>query len=96
MVASQPAHDAPRSPGLRGWIGVHLPALLYGWFWLGMMASGLLAPTERVVELQSSILQKGWHISVLALLLGTPPVLLYIWRMSATEATTQPRDASPL
>jgi hypothetical protein len=88
MVASQPARHAPPAPGLKGWLTLHLPALLYGWFWFGMMVSGLLAPTERVIELDSAVLQEGWHLSLLALVLGAPPVLLYIRRMRPTDLTT--------
>ena len=82
MVASQPAHDTSPTPGLRGWLGLHLPALLYGWFWFGMVLCGLLAPEDRVAELQSGLIQQGWHLSVLALCLGTPPLIAYWLRMS--------------
>ena len=36
--------DLARGPG--AWIGRHLPALLYGWFFFGMFLCGFLAPDE--------------------------------------------------
>ena len=61
------------------WLQLHLPALLFAWFWFGMFLCGLLAPPDRVADLGSAILQEGWHVSVMCVLLGLPVVLLY-WR----------------
>jgi len=61
------------------WVFIHLPVLLYGWFWLGMFLTGFLAPQHRVEELQSSVIQQGWHLSLLACILGIPPLVMY-WR----------------
>ena len=59
-----------------------LPALLYGWFFFGMFLSGFLAPLERVQGLESGLVSEGWHLSVLAALLGTPVLVAYWLRMS--------------
>ncbi len=78
-------HDPDVSPrekqGLRARLGLHLPALLYGWFWLGMFLCGLLAPADRVLGLESALVREGWHLSVMACVLGLPVLVLYAWRM---------------
>ena len=63
------------------WIKVHLPALLYGWFWIGLAAGGLFAPHQRVLALNSSIITQGWHLTALALCFGTLTLGLYMWRI---------------
>lgn len=61
------------------WLQLHLPIVLFAWFWFGMFLCGLLAPAERVSALDSAVLSEGWHISLLCVLLGVPVVVLY-WR----------------
>ena len=60
---------------------VHLPALLYGWFWVGLFLCGLLAPTERVALLESTLVTQGWHLSLMTCLFSIPILGLYTWRM---------------
>jgi len=64
------------------WLELHFPALLYGWFWVGMMLCGLLAPVERVALLESGLVTEGWHLSVMCLLFGGPILGAYWLRMS--------------
>ncbi len=66
---------------LARFVRVHLPVLLYGWFWLGMFLCGLLAPVDRVLHLQSGLITEGWHLSLLSVLFGLPVLVLYWWRM---------------
>ena len=82
MTNTQPSTE--HAPGLSpaAWIKRHLPALLYGWFFFGMFLSGFLAPLERVQGLESGLVSQGWHLSVLAALLGTPVLVAYWLRMS--------------
>ncbi len=68
-----------------GWLQVHLPAVLYGWFWFGMFLCGFLAPPERVALLESAVITEGWHLSAMSVVLGLPVVLLYIHRMRAAD-----------
>ena len=80
MSHSSPENQA--SQGLGQWLLTHLPALLYGWFWVGMALCGLLAPDHRVAALESALVQEGWHLSVMASVLGVPPLVAYWLRMS--------------
>jgi len=65
-----------------GWLELHLPALIYGWFWFGMFLCGLLAPPERVAILESGLVTQGWHLSLMACLFGVPILSAYWLRMS--------------
>ena len=62
------------------WIEIHFPALLYGWFWIGMALCGLLAPPERVAMLESGLVTEGWHLSVMCLVFGGSILGLYLRR----------------
>ena len=75
--------DLARGSG--AWIGRHLPALLYGWFFFGMFLCGFLAPDDRVAGLESGLITEGWHLSAMSVVLGLPVVLLYIHRMRAAD-----------
>ena len=84
---SDPTPDSPinqpeAKTGWGPWLWQHLPALLYGWFWFGMFLCGFLAPADRVLELQSGLITKGWHLSVMAIAFGSPILTLYWLRMS--------------
>jgi hypothetical protein len=68
------------------WLQVHLPIVLYGWFWFGMFLCGFLAPAERVAMLESGVISEGWHLSAMSVVLGLPVVLLYIRRMRPEDA----------
>ena len=68
-----------------GWLQVHLPVVLYAWFWFGMFLCGLLAPADRVAQLESAVITEGWHLSAMSVVLGLPVILLYIHRMRAPE-----------
>ena len=59
------------------WLVVHLPAILYGWFWFGLFLCGLLAPAERVALLESSLVTQGWHLSLMTCVFGIPILVLY-------------------
>ena len=85
--------EIPQPPGLLPWVTTHLPALLYGWFWVGMVLCGLLAPDHRVAALDSALVTEGWHLSVMACLLGSPPLVAYWLRMSGRW--TDPQSALP-
>ncbi len=77
------------APGPGSWVMLHLPALLYGWFWVVMILCGLLAPSDRVLALDSALVQEGWHLSVMACVLGAPPLVAYWLRMSGRWEVSQ-------
>ena len=70
-MTPQPQPPSTPTTGLRAWIHLHLPALLYAWFWFGMFLCGLLAPPDRVVELYKSTRKRarlaGWVLLFYAL-----------------------------
>jgi hypothetical protein len=76
------SHIEAQASTVSSWIELHLPALLYGWFWIGMVLSGLLAPTERVAMLESGLITEGWHLSLMACCFGIPILGAYWLRMS--------------
>jgi hypothetical protein len=59
----------------------HFHILLFAGFWMSLALQGLVAPPERVLLLESSIVTEGWHLSLCALGLGGPVLALYFWRM---------------
>jgi hypothetical protein len=63
----------------------HTAPLLYAGFWLSLVNYGLWAPPERVALLESDLVTKGWHLSLIAVCLGTPVLVLYVSRMRATQ-----------
>ena len=71
-----------QSAGNLSWFVRHFPVLLLGWFWFGMFLCGFLAPPHRVAELQSSLVSEGWHLSVMACVLGGPVLIAYWLRMT--------------
>lgn len=81
MAQSTP-QTAPQEATVIDWVTLHLPALLYGWFWIGMVLSGLLAPPERVAMLESGLITEGWHLSLMACCFGIPILGAYWLRMS--------------
>ena len=58
----------------------HFHALVLADFWIGLGLYGLVAPPERVALLDSSLVTEGWHLSVMALVLGGGVLGLYGWR----------------
>ena len=72
---------------------VHLPAILYGWFFFGMFLCGLLAPDHRVAELESSLVTQGWHLSAMACLFGIPILTAYWWRVRSPDSESGSDDA---
>ena len=62
-------------------LNAHLPALLFGWFWLGLIVTGLLAPPDRVAELGDGLFTQGWHLSALGALLGGVTLGAYMVRL---------------
>ena len=71
-----------RTRAALSWLNRHFQALLYGWFFFGMFLCGLLASDERVAALESGLVTRGWHLSVMAACLGTPVIVMYWLRMS--------------
>ena len=67
------------------WLKNYLPVLLFAWFWVGMILCGLLAPDERVQELESLLVTEGWHLSVMAAVFGCLTVLPYWFRMTRRQ-----------
>ena len=80
-LSANPAPSPPptRPTGARGWLLLHGPVVLYGWFWFGMALCGLLAPPDRVAALDSALISEGWHLSLMSCVLGLPVLVLY-WR----------------
>ena len=66
---------------LKGVLKDHLHIILYAYFWFGLFLCGLAAPEQRVLELESSVITKGWHLSLLSLVLILPVVVIYYFRM---------------
>ena len=71
-----------RMDRLKGFLKVHLHILLYSYFWLGLFLCGLAAPDARVAELHSRAVTKGWHLSLISVLLILPVPILYWARMA--------------
>ena len=59
----------------------HFHILLYSYFWFGLFICGLVAPDERVAQLGSSVITRGWHLSLLSLGLILPTPVIYCLRM---------------
>ncbi|MBU2488446.1 MAG: hypothetical protein KKA60_03550 [Proteobacteria bacterium] len=59
----------------------HLHVILYVYFWFGLFVCGLAAPDGRVEELGSGLISRGWHLSLLSVVLVLPIPILYAWRM---------------
>ena len=68
---------------LKDTLRVHLHAILYAYFWLGLFVCGLVVPPERIAALDSDLITAGWHLSLLSVLLVLPVPVLYVWRMRA-------------
>lgn len=64
------------------WIKRHFPALLFGWFWFGMVLCGLLAPADRVAHLESNLVTEGWHLSLMSFVFGAVIMSAYVVRVS--------------
>ena len=63
----------------------HLHAILYSYFWLGLFVGGLVAPEERVLQLESDWLIHGTQLTFLSLILVLPALIIYISRMRQTS-----------
>jgi len=59
----------------------HLHIILYSYFWLGLFVCGLVAPDWRIRELGSNVITKGWHLSLISLLLILPVPIIYWLRI---------------
>jgi hypothetical protein len=60
-------------------IRYHFHAMLFFYIWFGLVVCGLAAPDARVEQLGSSLIVKGWHLSVLSTLLVLPwPVICFV------------------
>ena len=58
----------------------HFHAILFFYIWFGLFICGLAAPSERVVELGSAVITKGWHLSLLSTLIVLPWPIIYLIR----------------
>jgi len=67
----------------------HLHVILYTYFWFGLFVCGLSAPDQRVAELHSSLVTKGWHLSLLSLVLVLPVPVVYWLRMRSAKTDQQ-------
>jgi hypothetical protein len=59
----------------------HIHILLYAGFWISLASYGIQAPPDRILLLESQLITKGWHLTLLAFCFGTPVLALYWWRM---------------
>ena len=60
----------------------HFHALLYFYVWFGLFVSGLVAPSDRVANLHSSLITQGWHLSLLSTLVVLPWPIIYVLRFN--------------
>jgi len=65
----------------KDFVKFHLHITLYTYFWFGLFLCGLLAPAQRVAALESDLISRGWHLSVLSVFLILPVPVIYILRM---------------
>ena len=72
---------------LKGFLKYHIHIVLYSYFWFGLFICGLAAPDDRVLELESGLITKGWHLSLLSLVLILPVPILYLARMVRDKKT---------
>lgn len=81
---------------LKDFLRYHLHIVLYSYFWFGLFICGLAAPDERVAELQSGAITKGWHLSLLSMVLILPVPIIYFFRLrrpsSKPPAASKPRS----
>jgi len=63
----------------------HFHIVLYTYFWFGLFVCGLAAPDARVANLHSSLITKGWHLSLLSLTLILPVPIVYLIRMRGDD-----------
>ena len=61
-------------------IKYHFHAILYFYIWFGVFVCGLVAPQERIAELNSGVITEGWHISALSLAFILPWPVIYLLR----------------
>lgn len=73
------------SDKIKHFLKYHLHIVLFAYFWLGLFVCGLLAPEARVLELGSSVITKGWHLSLMSLVLILPVPIIYYFRMRGSE-----------
>ena len=59
----------------------HFQIVLFSYFWFGLFVCGLVAPEERVAQLGSSVITKGWHLSLMSMVLILPVPIVYLLRM---------------
>jgi len=78
---------------LGNFLRYHLHIVLYSYFWFGLFVCGLAAPDDRVAQLESVVITKGWHLSALSLVLILPVPILYclrMWRAGAGSSGKTP------
>jgi len=56
----------------------HLPFILFSYFFLGVIVGGFFATQDRVDLLNCSLLTNGSYISIIAIVLYLPILILYL------------------
>jgi hypothetical protein len=69
-------------------IKYHFHAILYFYIWFGVFVCGLVAPQERVAELGSAVITRGWHISALSMAFILPWPVIYVLRFVLAKKDT--------
>ncbi len=59
----------------------HLHIALYTYFGFGLFVCGLVAPPDRVAALETNLISKGWHLSLMSVFLILPVPIIYVVRM---------------
>jgi len=74
---------AARIPGRKvlRFLKYHLHIVLYTYFWFGLFVCGLLAPANRVAELETNLISAGWQLSLISVFLILPVPVIYVVRM---------------
>jgi len=75
-----------KNGGLKRFLKYHLHVALYTYFWFGLFVCGLVAPPDRVAALETDLISKGWHLSILSLVLILPVPIIYCIRMRKVSA----------
>ena len=75
----------PKNSKKLNWIELHFPIILYIWFWFGLILCALFAPADGVLMLKSTMITRGWHLIVVAVVLSTPIIWLYCKRVSKSK-----------
>ena len=67
----------------------HLHIALYTYFWFGLFVCGLVAPPDKVAALETGLISKGWHLSLISVFLILPVPIIYLVRMRRDRLRSQ-------